>query len=458
MAYRANGVCALPQKLNFKYASGDTRFSIRKESMNKILRSLIILFILLGIFVSGLAGGVMLDRFVMSAYAAPAADARPNTDLLLQAWRIIDQNFVDRKAIDQKRLTYGAITGMVDALGDTGHTTFLSPEMLKQHQSFTRGEFEGIGAQVEKKGEFIIITAPLDDSPALKAGLKPGDAIFKVNGEDMTGKPVEYVIEKIVGPAGTTVDLVIIDANDGSERELTITRAVIKTSDVAWARVPGTTIGVARISGFSNGVSAKLKQALEEMQAQKMTGVILDLRNNPGGLLSEAVSTTSQFLKEGSVLLEKDAQGKIEHVEVESGGVATAMPMAVLVNYGSASASEIVSGALQDYGRARLVGETTFGTGAVLNTFSMSDGSALLLATLEWLTPNGRVIWHQGIKPDDKVSLPSGAAPLSPAVLKTMDEKSYQESDDLQLQRAVEYLTCPDAKCASDAAKQPTSP
>lgn len=414
-----------------------------------------VLFLVLSVFVFGLAGGVMLDRYVTTAYAAPAAGTSPNTDLLLQAWRIIDQNYVDREAVDAQRLTYGAISGMVDALGDTGHTTFLSPEMLQQHQNYTNGEFEGIGAQIDKKGDYVIITAPMDDSPALKAGIKPGDAILKVDGEDMTGKSVEYVISKIIGPAGTNVTLVLIDPDDDSRREVTLTRAVIKVNDVSWAQVPGTTVAVVRLAGFSDGVSRGLKDALNEIKAQKLTGVILDLRNNPGGLLSEAVTTTSQFLGEGNVLLEKDAQGKIEQVSVEPGGVATDLPMSVLINYGSASASEIVSGALQDAGRGKLVGETTFGTGTVLNTFPMSDGSALLLATLEWLTPQGRVIWHKGILPDDKVSLPAGVAPLSPAMLKTMDERTYRASRDLQMQRAVELLTCPNAKCATEAAKFP---
>ncbi len=419
------------------------------------LRYIGVLFLVLSVFVFGLAGGVMLDRYVMVASASPNTDARPNTDLLLEAWRIIDRNYVDRTAVEEKRLTYGAITGMVDALGDTGHTSFLSPKMLEQHQNYTRGEFEGIGAQVEKKGDYIIITAPMDDSPALKAGLKPGDAILKVNGEDMTGKSVEYVIDKIIGPAGTKVELVIIDAHNGTQRELTITRAKIKVSDVSWAQVPGTTLGVVRIAGFSDGISAGLKNALKEIKAQKLTGVILDLRNNPGGLLSEAVTTTSQFLDKGNVLLEKDAEGKIQEVKIEAGGIATDLPMTVLINYGSASASEIVSGALQDAGRAKLIGETTFGTGTVLNTFNLSDGSALLVATLQWLTPNGRVIWHQGIKPDEKISLPAGVAPLTPSILKTLNERDYKASRDLQLQRAVEWLSCPDGKCATDALKFP---
>lgn len=415
-----------------------------------------VLFLVLSVFVFGLAGGVMLDRYVSVAGAAPPnADTRPNTDLLLQAWRLIDKHYVDRAAVEQQRLTYGAISGMVDALGDTGHSTFLTPEMLKQHYSYTNGSFEGIGAQVEKRGDYVVIVAPMDDSPALKAGLKPGDAILKVDDVDMTGKSVQDVIEQILGPAGTQVKLTIIDAADGSQRELTLTRAKIVVNNVSWAQVPGTTVAVVRITGFSDKIGDGLKKALTEIKAQNLTGVILDLRNNPGGLLSEAVTTASQFLSSGDVLLQRDAQGNIEHVRVEPGGLATDLPMVTLINYGSASASEIVSGALQDAGRAKLVGETTFGTGTVLNTFSLPDGSAMLLATSEWLTPNGRVIWHQGIKPDEKISLPAGVAPLTPAVLKTQTERDYKASRDLQLQRAVELLMCPNGGCANDAVKFP---
>lgn len=418
--------------------------------MSSRLRYTGVLFLLMSVFLFGLTGGVMLDRYVMVASAAsPNADSRPNLDLLLEAWRLIDSHYVDRQAVEASRLTYGALTGMVDALGDTGHSTFLTPEMLKQHQSYTAGSFEGIGAQVEKRGDHVVIVAPMDDSPALKAGLKPGDAILRVDDQDMTGKSVQDVISKILGPAGTKVKLTIMDARDGSEREFTITRAKIIVNNVSWARVPGTSIAVVRITGFSDQVGSGLKKALTEIQQQKLTGVILDLRNNPGGLLSEAVTTTSQFLKQGDVLLQKDARGNIEHSKVESGGIATDLPMAVLINYGSASASEIVAGALQDAGRAKLIGEATFGTGTVLNTFTLSDGSAMLLATSEWLTPNGRVIWHDGIKPDDKVSLPAGVSPLTPAILKTQSERAFKASRDLQLQRAVNWLTCAQSECAT---------
>lgn len=424
--------------------------------MKTRLRYFGIFVLVFGIFIMGLGGGVLLNQQMNVASAAVQnTDSKPNTDLLLQAWQLIDNHYVDRTAVEEQRLTYGAISGMVDALGDTGHSTFLTPEMLKQHHQYTAGSFEGIGAQVEKRGDYVVIVAPMDDSPALKAGLKPGDAILKVDDQDMTGKTVQDVINKILGPAGTQVKLTIIDAADGTERELNLTRAKIVVNNVTWAQIPGTTIASVRITGFSDGVGEGLKNALAEIKAQNLTGVVLDLRNNPGGLLSEAITTASQFLDKGDVLLQRDSKGNIEHVAIQPNGLATQLPMVVLINYGSASASEIVSGALQDAGRAKLIGETTFGTGTVLNTFNLSDGSAMLLATSEWLTPNGRVIWHQGIKPDEKISLPAGVAPLTPTVLKTQTERDFKAGRDLQLQRAVELLTCPGGKCETNVSTAP---
>lgn len=420
------------------------------------LRSITLVILIVGVFVAGVGGGVFVDRFVTVAAASTTpVTGTPDTDLLLQAWRIISNNYVDRRAVDSKQLTYGAITGMVDALGDTGHSRFMSPEMVKQQTNYTNGSFEGIGAQIEKKGDYIIVTAPLDDSPALKAGLKPGDAIIKIDGEDVIGKTAEAVIGKVLGHAGTKVTLTILDLKTEQQRQVTITRARIVVNNVTWAQVPGTSLGVVRIVGFSDNVSDGLVRALTEMRAQKITGVILDLRNNPGGLLHEAVDTASEFLKDGNVLLQKDANGKIDPVAVKPGGTMTDLPMVVLINYGSASAAEIVAGALQDAGRAKLVGETTYGTGTVLNTFGLSDGSALLLATSQWLTPQGRVIWHTGIKPDIEVSMPVGAALLSPTGLKTLDASAVQASNDVQLKRAVELLTCPNDKCTGEASKTP---
>jgi len=187
----------------------------------------------------------------------------------------------------------------------------------------------------------------------------------------------------------------ILSSKTGEPAEISLVRARIALQRVRWQRLPGTEIAHLRIAGFSGGTTANLQKALEEMKREKVAGLILDMRNNPGGLFSEAISTASQFLAGGNVLLEKDAAGKTVPVPVRSGGIALDLPMVVLINGGSASAAEIVSGALRDGRRATIVGEKSFGTGTVLEIFPLSDGSALLLAVKEWLTPGGQRIWQQ---------------------------------------------------------------
>jgi carboxyl-terminal processing protease len=392
----------------------------------------------------GILAGVALDRLLLDTgpvTASPDSNLNQLYSLLDEARQTIDQEYVDREAIDDTALTYGAIGGMVDALGDTGHSRFLSPEMLERQHTQTSGSFEGIGAYVESRNGLTIIVAPIDNSPAQAAGLQPGDAIIEVNGEDVTAMDLQDVISLILGPAGTQVTLTIMSPDTGELREVTITRARVELQNVTWATVPGTTIGHVRISSFSQNVTDDLVSALEEMQALELTGAILDLRSNPGGLLEEAIGVTSQFISEGDVLLRQNAEGEIQNVPARSGGVALDLPLVVLIDQGSASASEIVSGALQDAGRAVLVGETTFGTGTVLNEFGLSDGSALLLATEQWLTPNGRLIWHQGIEPDFLVELEPGTIPLFPTGLRELSADEVSGSEDLQLLKALELLS-----------------
>jgi carboxyl-terminal processing protease len=244
----------------------------------------------------------------------------------------------------------------------------------------------------------------------------------------------------ILGPAGTWVTITVQDPETGETRDVKIQRARIEVDNVTWHMLPGTSTAHVRLAGFSQGVTEDLKNTLKEIQAQGGTGLILDLRNDPGGLLGEAVSAASQFLSSGNVLLVKNAQGEVKPIPVEPGGLANELPMVVLVNRGTASAAEIVSGAIQDAARGKLVGETTFGTGTVLNEFPLSDGSALLLATEEWLTPKGRTIWHQGITPDIQVVLPAGATPLVPEGEGDLTHEQLMQSEDQQLLRALEVL------------------
>jgi carboxyl-terminal processing protease len=411
--------------------------------MNRVLRYTLLISLVVIIFWAGIGGGVILDRQVLLTYLPPKTASDNTTidfNLLSEAWNLINQVYVDRSAVQPNQLTYGAISGMVDALGDTGHSRFLTPQMVKEENSFTQGQFEGIGVEVEQKNGNLVIVAPIDGSPAQQAGLRAGEIILKVNGKSIEGLPLDQVVQLILGPSGTQVTITIQDPTTGNTQDVQLTRARIVVHNVTWERIPGTTIAHLRIAAFSDGVSADLQKALQEIQQQGMTGIILDLRNDPGGLLQEAVGVTSQFISSGNVLLEKDAQGKVTPVPVQPKGPVTRLSVIVLINQGTASAAEIVAGALQDAQRAKLVGETTFGTGTVLNQFNLGDGSALLLATEEWLTPNGRLIWHQGIKPDETVTLASNQNLLVPEAEKQMTAAQLQASGDGQLLDAIKLL------------------
>jgi carboxyl-terminal processing protease len=425
------------------------------------LRIVFLAFVLITILVLviGIAGGIVLDRRILAqgdpekallgvaaAQALPAIQAQSTSsvsddiNLISEAMKLIENNYVERTNLKTNQLVYGAISGMMDALGDTGHSRFLTPDMVRAERTVTNGSFEGIGAEVQSKNGNVVIVAPIDGSPAQKAGVRPGDIIVKVDGEDVTGQSLASVIQRILGPAGTKVTITLQDPQTGETRDLTITRARIQLHNVTWQMLPGTTIAHLRIAEFSNGVTNDLIKALKEIRAQKATGIVLDLRNNPGGLLGEAVGVTSQFLKDGTVLQEKNAQDEVKITKVKPGGLATDIPMVVLINGGTASASEIVSGALQDAKRATLVGEKTFGTGTVLNEFSLSDKSALLLATEEWLTPNGRVIWHEGISPDVTAVLPNTSLPLTPESEQGLTPSQLNNSQDSQLLKGIETL------------------
>jgi carboxyl-terminal processing protease len=372
-----------------------------------------------------------------------ASRRQPDFQLMSQAWNTIRQEYVNHNAVGSTDLTYGAISGMVDALGDTGHSTFLTPAMVKELRNMERGEFKGIGIEVQIRSNRVVIVAPLDDSPAQKAGLLAGDIILKVDGQEVTDWPLTRVVEKITGRSGSKVNLVIQDPHTNRSRDVTVIRASIKLHEVSWYRLPGTSVAHLRLATFDAGVTRDLRKALTEIQQQGLKGIVLDLRNNPGGLLDEAVSTASQFLADGNVVLAKNSKGTLEPLPVEKGGLATSIPLVALVNQGSASAAEIVAGALQDARRAPLVGETTFGTGTVLQEFRLSDGSALLLAVEEWLTPAGRSFWHKGITPQYVVPLSDEINPLLPTIEKDLSAEQLQSCEDKQLLMALKLVTEP---------------
>jgi carboxyl-terminal processing protease len=311
---------------------------------------------------------------------------------------------------------------------------FLTPDEIKEENIQIQGNYGGIGTTVGSKNGNVVIVAPMDGSPAQKAGLQSGDIVVSVDGQTITS--VTDAVSRIRGPAGTSVTLTIIESS-GTTRTVTLVRATITIVSVTWNMLPGTSIAHLHIASFSTNATAELDTALAAIKAQGATGIILDLRDNPGGILDQAVGVTSRFINKGNVILEKDINGKITSVPVVTSVPVTTLPMVVLVNEGTASASEIVVGALGDAGRAKSVGETTFGTGTVLTQFPLSDGSVLVLAIQEWLTPSGKTIWHTGLTPDTVVSLAANVTPLFPQAEKGMTQAQIQSSGDQQLLTAI---------------------
>jgi carboxyl-terminal processing protease len=427
--------------------SGTRLTQLRRNAMKRWLKvALIALFLGLfafGIFGTGVAVGVGGTNLLAQPHVAQAASlpGQPaEFDTFWQAWALVHHYFVDREALDTSQLTYGAIRGMVTALGDEGHTTFLTPEEVQRHRADTSGVYSGIGAQIGMENGMPVIVSPFDGSPAQKAGVKAGDIILEVDGQDVTTWTLNEIVEHIRGEEGTEVTLSLFRPDETESYEFTIVRGEIDSPTATWAMLPGTNVAMIRLSQFSTDAADEVQQAIRQAKAEGAAALIFDIRSNPGGLLQQAISVTSQFLKNGNVMQQEDAEGNREVYPVQRGGIATDIPMVVLINRGSASSSEIFAGAMQDHNRAKVVGETTFGTGTVLETFPLNDGSALMLGTSQWLTANGRLIRKQGITPDVEVKVPVGAELIYPAVIKDLTVADLLASEDLQVLKALELL------------------
>lgn len=410
--------------------------------MNRWVKVVGVLIVIALVALTSLGIGLLIGSsgYGRLAWGAASSEEPAKFEIFWQAWDLVQENFVDRQALDPDVMTYGAIRGMVSALGDEGHTAFLTPEEREDQQSELSGTFSGIGAQLGIRDQLPVIVAPFDGSPADLAGIKAGDIILQVDGQDVTTLPLNEIVALIRGPEGTEVTLSLLRPDESRSLEVTITRGEIKVPAASWAMVPGTKVALIRLSQFSANALTDIVTSANEAKAAGAEAMIVDVRNNPGGLLEQAISVTSQFLDDGDVLLEEDAQGRRKAYAVESGGVATELPMVVLINPGSASSAEIFAGAIQDHSRGKLVGETTFGTGTVLQPYVLEDGSALLLGTRQWLTPNGRLIRKQGISPDFTVDLPIEANLLAPEEIEAMTPEEISASEDLQLLKALEVL------------------
>jgi carboxyl-terminal processing protease len=403
--------------------------------------------LLILMFVSGSAftAGVTAERgnLLPGSVRVEPTELQRQFSIFWEAWELVERHYVDRSAVDPQEMTYGAIAGMIDSLGDDGHTRFMTPEELVLQSSDIAGRFFGIGAEIGQRDGHPVIVAPMDGSPAEQAGIQAGDIIVEVDGQPVAGMSLDQIVRMIRGPEGEPVRLAVIHPGQMELVEITIVRAQIEVNPVSWAMVPGTDIAHLRLSQFNANANDRLLQSMREIRAAGARAMVVDMRNNVGGLLDQAVLVTSQFVPEGNVVLEQDAQGNRRAIPVERGGVATDIPIVVLVNRGTASGAEIFAGAMQDHERGPVVGETTFGTGTVLSTFSLSDGSAMLLGTSQWLTPEGRQIWKLGITPDEELPLPLAVPPLRPRELEEMTPEEFMSSEDVQILRAVELLSGP---------------
>ncbi|HEU5439349.1 MAG TPA: S41 family peptidase [Ktedonobacterales bacterium] len=367
--------------------------------------------------------------------------------LILQAWNTIDQNYIG--TVDHRKMAYAAITAMADSLGDTGHTRFETPEeFARESKELQNSQLSGIGVQLTGGGsQPIRINAVIPDSPASKVNIKAGDLIVGVGGTDVRGKTLDLVSPLIQGKAGTPVTLTLIRPSQSATAtfDVTIVRGNFSFPAVESYLIPGTTIAHIAVVEFTQDADTQLEKALKDAQAHHVTGIILDLRDNPGGYLDQAQSVASEFIPAGSgkyVLIEKTRQGETK-VPVASGGLATTTPLVVLVNGGTASAAEITAGAINiNRPGVEVIGEKTFGTGTILQTFQLADGSALILGTQEWLLPNGQSVYHKGYEPDQHVTLAAGAIPISPLAAQQQDLTlaQIQQSGDTQLIKGIAVL------------------
>lgn len=324
--------------------------------------------------------------------------------------------------LDANKLIEGAKEGLVKAAGDP-YTEYFDEEAAKEFNESLDGTFSGIGAEIAVKNDRLVVVSPLAGSPAEAAGLKAGDYIVKINDESTAEMAVGEAVTKIRGPAGSEVRVTIVRAND-APKELKITRSNIEVPSVKFEMKAGN-IGYIELSRFSEDSAAKVREAASALKAQGATKIILDVRNNPGGLLESAVDISDEFLDKGKVVEEKKDDKVIDSKSAKPGGLLVGLPTVVLINEGSASASEIIAGALKDNKVATIVGEKSFGKGSVQELINLGKKTVLKVTIALWYTPNGKNISKEGISPDVKVDL---------------SQDDFNNNRDPQLDKAIEIL------------------
>jgi carboxyl-terminal processing protease len=403
------------------------------RGVNKIIIGCAVVILLLGCLALGFVAGYFGKNLPVSlpistSTSTNTSPTNSNDELFKpfwEAWQIVHNQYLVQP-VDDEKMMQGAIRGMMDSLGDP-HSAYMDPVEYIDATAPLEG-YSGIGAWVNTEGDYLSITEPMKGSPAEAAGLKAGDQILAIDGVDMTGTLPEFARRKVLGQAGTQVILTI--KREGVEQpfDITITRAQITIPSTEYKMLDNN-IAYIRLNQFSKNAGDETHAALQELLAKNPKGLILDMRYDAGGYLDQAIQVGSEFLPDGVVAYEEYGNGSRDTYNVTGDGIATQIPMVVLVNEWSASASELVAGALQDRGRAQLVGVTTYGKGTVQNWLPLSDNEGAVRVTIaRWLTPNGRNVTDTGLTPDIEV---------------TISDADIQAGVDTQLNQAVELLSQP---------------
>jgi carboxyl-terminal processing protease len=395
-----------------------------KNTRKFVVSRSILALLLIGAFSLGLISSEVTG--LPGVTASSSISDQPDFSTLQTVWDLIHEQYVDPEAIDEQALLYGAAEGMVASLGDTGHSSFLEPDRAKAYRAALNGELIGLGISIEYRDREPVVVAPVKNSPAEQAGVRSGDIIVEIDGVPTLGMSDAEVSDHLRGEEGTTVTLTIDRASESKLLEIEIVRGRIDLDPVTWSMLPEG-IAIVQLHEFSRGSGQALREALGEIvQERKARGIVLDLRNNPGGYVDEAITVASQFLPEGkTIYLQQARNGEDEPIAtIGNDGAALDIPVVVLVNRASASAAEIIAGALRDNGRAVVMGERTFGTGTVVSTFELQGGALLALGTALWKTPDGDLVWDIGLEPDVEIRQAAGSdiIDLSDGEVITADE------------------------------------
>lgn len=386
-----------------------------------------VLVLITGVFYFGYQEGTKNPQTVIIQGVTGIEEGKPEAvdfGLFWDSWRMIKEKYVGAGEIKDQDLVYGAVAGLLDSLKDP-NSVFFPPSDAKKFTEDITGEFSGIGAEIGIRNDQLTIIAPLKGTPAEKAGLKAADKILKIDGTDSSGLSVEEAVKLIRGKRGATVILTIFRSGWNKPREISIIRDVIQVPTLDWEMREGN-IAYIHLYNFYEKAPFLFYKAAVEMVLQNPEGMILDLRDNPGGYLEASVDLAGWFLEKGeTVVIEKFRSGQEEVFESRGNGVFKDFPMVILINEGSASASEILAGALRDHRGVKLVGKKSFGKGSVQEVENLKDGSMIKITVARWFTPKGTLIEKNGLTPDYEIDL---------------TEKDSEAGKDPQLEKAVEVL------------------